>query len=295
MNRGCATLDRKTALTSLLLAGALALLGTLPSCICPNRECYTLQGAFANCVYPGNPEENTNKKYILLGPSSAAGGWCYQKDGVVKCGLIQRLEELTGEQIANFSLAALTASGVVENGYGRLDDSLLLNPGAERVYLMMGGYDVVSYFYDHPEEAPRPGANCHFDPCAPFLTDVIDSVRLLALRYKENGIQELIVSSFPPVEELGDHPFSCKSVAVNRGAEAAWLINECFNEVLEALSFLLYDMVQELGGAEAGIHFADPYHEFPAEPAECSLYCDCGHLNCEGHDLMAEIFHDALP
>ncbi len=68
----------------------------------------------------------------MLGPSSAAGGWCYEKEGVVKCGFIQRLEELTGEETANFSLAALTASSEVESGYARSNASLANNPVRSR-------------------------------------------------------------------------------------------------------------------------------------------------------------------
>lgn len=277
------------------LACGLILLSGQLSCTCSQDECFTQKEAFANCVYPNNPQENTNKKYVLLGPSSAAGGWCYEKDGVQKCGFVQRLEELTGEQVANFSLAALTVSDQVENGYVWLDESLANNPDAERVYLIMGGVDLIHHALDHPEEAPRPSTGCQIDPEATLLTDTVDNVRLLILHYMENGIQDIVVGSFPPVEELADHSFSCKQGVENKGADPLWRINECFNEVLEEFSFLLFAMVQDLGGAAAGIHFADHFHGFPANPSECSLFCDCGHLNCTGHDLMAEIFYSARP
>ena len=286
---------RRTCISLCFLACSLIVLSGQLSCTCPQDECFTSKQSFANCVYPNNPQENTNKKYIVFGPSSAAGGWCYEKDGILKCGFIQRLEELTGEQIANFSLAALTASDQVANGYAWLDESLTNNPDAERVYLIMGGVDLIHYFFDHPEEAPRPSADCQIDPGATLLTDTVDNVRLLVLHYKENGIQDVIVGSFPPVEELADHMYSCKAGAENNGADPLWRVQECFNEVLEEFSFLLFAMVQELGGAAAGIHFADHFHGFPANPAECSLFCDCAHLNCTGHDLMAEIFYNAKP
>ena len=286
---------RRICLASCFVAwGVILLIGQL-SCTCPQDECFTPKQSFANCVYPNNPQENTNKKYVVFGPSSAAGGWCYEKDGVVKCGFIQRLEELTGEQIANFSLAALTASDQVENGYVWLDESLANNPDAERVYLIMGGVDLIHHVFDHPEEAPRPNTGCQIDPGATLLTDTVDNVRLLVLHYKENGIQDVIVGSFPPVEESADHPFSCKSGTESRGADPLWRVHECYNEVLEEFSFLLFAMVQELGGAAAGIHFADQFHGFPTNPSECSFFCDCGHLNCTGHDLMAEIFYSAEP
>lgn len=287
--------DKRLRIVWCFLAGSLILLSGPLSCNCPNQECSTPKESFANCVYPNNPQENTNKKYIVFGPSSAAGGWCYEKDGVLKCGFIQRLEELTGEQIANFSLAALTASGEVENGYTRLDESLSNNPDAERVYLILGGVDLVHHLFDYPEEAPRPSTDCQIDPGATLLTDTVDNVRLLVLRYKESGIQDVIVGSFPPVEESADHSFSCKSGAESHGADPSWRVHECLNEVLESFSFLLYAMVQDLGGPAAGIHFADHFHGFPTNPSECSLFCDCGHLNCTGHDLLADIFYSAGP
>jgi hypothetical protein len=287
--------DKRIPTALPLLAYGLLLLGGPLSCNCPQDECFTPKQSFADCVYPNNPQENTNKKYIVFGPSSAAGGWCYEKDGMLKCGFIQRLEELTGEQIANFSLAALTVSDQVENGYAWLDESLSNNPDAERVYLIMGGVDLVHHVFDHPEEAPRPSTDCQIDPEATLLTDTVDMVRLLVLHYKENGIQDVIVGSFPPVEELADHPLSCKSAAESHGADPLWRVNECFNEVLEEFSFLLYAMVLDLGGPAAGIHFADHFHGFPADPSECSFFCDCGHLNCAGHDLIAEIFYNAEP
>lgn len=278
-----------------ILTGGLIWLAGQLACMCPNQECWTQREEFAECVYPNSPQENTNKRYIVLGPSMAAGGWCHKKDGVLKCGFIQKLEELTGEEIANFSLAALTAKGLVEDGYGRLNESVSNNPGAQRVYVMAGGVEIIHFFFDHPEEAPRPSTGCQLDPLESLLSETIANLRLLVLQYKQLGVQEVIVSSFPPVEESAGHALSCKAAILTKGADPDWRLHECLNEGLEYYAFLIQAMVQDLGGTGAGIRFADPFHAFPIDPSECSLFCDCGHPNCEGHDLIAEALYAAAP
>ncbi len=265
---------------------------------CPQPECKNLDTSqFQQCIFDFNPVENSNKDHICFGDSIAVGGWCSST-----CGFIEELERLTDTEIANFGIGGHTADKEVggwkhkKRGnfepFARVDLSVEKNPGARRVYMHIGGNDLQYFLRQNPAEAPVPADDCFIsDALAVKMVEITENVRLIAERYRYfHEIPEVVIGSVHPIEETAVHGLSCKEMFQACSGQGCHL---CLNELLEYFSFVLEDMTEAMGGAEEGIYFADHFHEFPEAPGPCSVCCDCLHLNCQGHIMMAQIWYDA--
>jgi hypothetical protein len=262
--------------------------------VCPNPDCHIPQETFASCAYPANPQENTGREAITIGGSVVLGVACYEETGGARCGFIPALEELTGMQIANFGQQYFTAAAAVGGlvPYARVDNSVRLNPDATRVYLLLGGNDVIQYFLAHVDQAPLPEDGCLLKQAVQEqMRNILSDVRLVVERYRTyHGIPEVVVGSQPPVGESSRACNSCRLWAEKYCGNCS----QCLNELLGTWSDLVAGMVNDMGGAAAGIFFADHFHGFPEDPGQCALFCDCPHPNCIGHDLMAGIWDAAM-
>ena len=276
---------------------------------CPQQECGVLlnDSGYRQCVYWGNTSENSNRRVVNFGDSVAVGASCLQKSGiaVTRCGYIQPLEaKLGGTQIANFSTGDYTALAEVNSGFSFVHQSVDHNPDVKRVYMHIGANDAKNYIETHCAQFPmafNPGTQACEWVGEPYpsewyaeLSVIVGNVRSIVQEYQTYGnpgiVREIIVGSLHPVEETGDHLGGCRGICP--GTQHY----RCLNEILETAAVELENMVASLGGASAGVYYADHFHDFPVqEPAPCSISCDCAHPNCHGHDLMAQIWYDALP
>ncbi len=266
---------------------ALAAL-TLVAC-CPQSECRNLsEGQFLPCVYEGDAAGNSGKTVVNFGDSVAVGGWCSGN-----CGYIGRLETLTGDEIANFGIAGHTAEREVADGFARVDESMTHNPGAARAYVHIGGNDLQYWLRQHPALAPLPGDGCVAGAdLEAEVAQTLGYVEQIARRYREDhGVAQVVIGSIHPVEEQAQHRGSCKAFFASWGCDPD--AYQCLNELLETYSDGVTALVDSLGGEAAGYVYADHFHGFEADPPECSISCDCVHLNCCGHDTMADIWFAA--
>ena len=276
---------------------------------CPQQECSVLLNdrGYGQCVYWGNPVENSNRLAVNFGDSVAVGASCLQKSGfaVTRCGYIQPLEtKLGGTQIANFSTGDYTALAEVNSGFSFVRQSVDHNPDVKRVYMHIGANDAKDYIETHCPRFPMVfnpvTQTCEWAP-EPYpsewyaeLSVIVGNVRSIVQEYQTYGnpgiVREIVLGSLHPVEENGDYIGNCKGICP--GTQHY----RCLNEVLETAAVELENLVESMGGATSGIYYADHFHGFPdQEPAACTISCDCAHLNCHGHDLMAQIWYNALP
>ena len=249
------------------------------------------------CTWPGNEEDNSGKESITIGGSLVEGWTCYMTDSGRQCGFIGELEKLSGMEIANFAYKGASTKGVVEGEQGvpfsRVDASVTNNPDAKRVYILIGGNDIFNFVKDNIDLAPRPGDDCRLNEAvAGMMEETIRNLRLIIERYRVfHGIQQVVVGSSPPMEEQSDTCFSCKQLMELFSCNQCHL---CLNEMLGVWADMLEDLAAEMGGAGAGIFYADHFSAFPQDPSACSLYCDCAHLNCGAFMKMAEVWNDSV-
>ena len=291
--------------TRLLFLSIAGLLQIHAGC-CQQQECRVALNdpTYAKCAYWGNALENSGRPIINFGDSIGLGGTCLITSGgePIRCGYIEELEQrLGGTGIANFSRAAHTAVGEVDSGFSIVGESRIVNPDAKRVYVHIGINDLRNYMEQDCSRFPLA-----FDPntrtcrwaseemrIAFFeqLETVTWNVRAIVREYQRLGIREVVVGSFHPVEQNGNYFASCRNT-VCPGTDNFL----CLNELIESFSIELEDMVTSLGGPNAGVYFADHFHGFPAtDPGSCGITCDCAHLNCYGHEVMAQTWYEALP
>jgi len=285
-----AIMDLRSLVRSTTFPFSLLLIGTLAAC-CPQPECRnTADGQFLPCVFEGDDAGNSGKPHVNFGDSVAVGGWCSGN-----CGYIGRLEQLTSTEIANFGIAGHTAEDEVNGGFARVDESMTHNPGATRAYIHIGGNDLQYWIRAHTTQAPLPADGCAVGPdLQTEMEETVAYVRQIAQRYRvDHGVAEVVIGSVHPVEEAAQHKLSCQAFFKNWGCDPT--AYECLNELLELYSDGVQAMVDSLGGPAAGYHFADHFQGFAADPPECSISCDCVHLNCCGHDTMADIWYAAAP
>ncbi len=262
---------------------------------CPNPDCHIPHETFASCAYPSSPGENTGRRAIALGGSVVMGVACYLETGEARCGFIPALERLAGMQIANFGQQYFSTAAAVGGlvPYARIDTSVSVNPDMTRAYVMLGGNDIIQYLMFHVAQAPHPEDGCLRTPAVEAqMEKTLGNLRLVVERYRvHHGIPQVVVGSNPPVGETSNACNSCRLWAERTCGDCS----QCLNELLGTWSDMVADMVVDMGGADAGIYFADHFNSFPEPITQCSLFCDCPHPNCIGHDLLADIWHAAVP
>jgi len=273
-------------------------------------QCTYLSGPPPYCRDDSDPinQENMNKDVIVFGDSIVSGYNCLEKDGVKKCGFVSSLENLLGREVADFGLISFMAQQEVQGGwslpiemgggtcvvsgsapFSRTHESLEKNPAASLVFVHIGANDVFNYAFSHLSEFPRPPACVVTSGFLSALDTIVSNVRAIVEEYKRLGVPQVVVGSFPPVEE---NSYDWCTFA----GPLCGTCYLCVNDLFEVFSDKLATMVQAMGGGEAGVFFADHFHGIllPNPYTGCDLHCTHVHLNCLAYEQMAEIWASAI-
>jgi hypothetical protein len=313
---------------------SIALLGitvTLSSCcdqpsqgICSQPECWTPKESFEKCNYmlhraDTNPynQRNMGKDFAIFGDSIAAGGWCYEEDqggNPTRCGFREPLESLLqGNLIAGFGFAGHTAENEVNGwtyphpdvgelpGFAIVDKSVEKNPGAKRVYIHIGGNDIVDWLEVNMASVPMPSACTINTHLSGRLDAVGNYVSQIVERYiYQHSVPEVVVGSVHRLElNRPGNAFSCYQIFCPKCGDCYQCMNDVLAEFSSRLSQRVDDLNQEYRTQHPGspdvVFFADHFAGFGPNLADCEISCDCVHLNCNGHNGMADIWWQARP
>ena len=231
---------------------------------CITADCDRPNEDYLQCIYPFNKEQNVGKQAIAMGGSNVMGVGCYHETAEgPQCGFVPALEARTGMEIANFGFPYLSA-GMASTIWTRVDRSARLNPDATRVYLMTGGNDLIQAFLLHRGEAPLPETGCELSDWVVGMIDkTLDDVRRIVERYKKrHKIPQIVVASTAPI---GEDSLGCNSCASQIRPICGDCVY-CINQLLGYWSERLNALLDSMGGAEAGIYFADMYSGFSPGP-----------------------------
>lgn len=299
---------------------------------CPQGECWMWEPEnFGKCnyslacddtdtsepCYPYNLR-NTGKHFVVFGDSIAAGGWCYEEDQggeVTRCGFREPLESLLADNlIAGFGTGGHTAKNEVNGwdypgiegqvpGFAIVDRSVEKNPGVKRTYIHIGGNDILYWVQAHLGSVPMPPA-CALDTnLTAKISEVVNTyIRQIVERYIYTwSVPEVVVGSVHRLEiNKSTYATSCYQMFCPKCQECYQCMNHVLAEFSSQLSALVTDLNQEYRNQHPGspdvVFLADHFAGFgPTNPGNCTISCDCVHLNCSGHTTMADIWWQARP
>jgi len=267
---------------------------TLDYFVCTEEQGYKgYGGPPEEVVSMDDPATQTDKEAIIFGDSIVVGGMCQRT-----CGFKNALEGEIGLSIAGYGVAdwavrwEVDGGGPYNPGVGwpelspqlwRSDQSIANNPGAERVYIHIGGNDLL-HCYLKTKSAPLP--QCSYMPWPPppctvpvggeldiFLDQIVTNVQAVVENYQEN------LAPTPEIFLLSAGHFDPECGLFAFLGQRKYCINVLFDILRDKLMLM---------ASTKGVHFVDLNDDdndyLPAH--RCTD--DCIHIDCDGFPLIVQ-------
>lgn len=273
-------------------------------------ECTEQQGYKEDVPDDPNNATQKEKQAIIFGDSIALGGDCQRT-----CGFKNQLDQEIGLRVAGYGIANYAARWEVEGGIvypycgignevtgeypyctnpapeipqlWRSSQSMDNNPGAERVYVHIGGNDLLHCYlqkYSAPPECsemvwPTPATGCSVSvELNGFMDQIVTYVGAIVENYQQGNL---------------DENAEIYVLATGHFVEACWVFlaagdsQECINEMFDLLS----DKLEFMAGNK-GVHFVDLTLDSRLKDYHCTD--DCLHYDCRAFPLIVENILDPV-